>query len=59
MDYKAYHDEYGVMEPVGTLGSFQERKQISCFRGEEYGGISSLAFDPQENLLWAATYGVL
>lgn len=42
---------------VTSLGQFHEHKLVTCFRGEEY-GISSLAFDPQEDLLWAATYGV-
>ena len=42
---------------VTSLGQFHEHKLATCFRGEEY-GISSLAFDPQEDLLWAATYGV-
>lgn len=42
---------------VTSLEQFQEHKLATCFRGEEY-GISSLAFDPQEDLLWAATYGV-
>lgn len=36
---------------------FQEAKLSSCFRGDEY-GVSSLVFDPQEELLWAATFGV-
>lgn len=42
---------------VGSIGQFQELKLATCFRGEEF-GISSLSFDPQEDLLWAATYGV-
>jgi len=45
-------------DEIGSVGQFQEVKTVTCFRGEEYGGISSLAFDPQEDLLWAATYGV-
>ena len=36
---------------------FQELKLASCFRGDEF-GVSSVVFDPQEDLLWAATYGV-
>lgn len=32
-------------------------KLCSCFRGDEY-GVSSVVFDPQEELLWAATFGV-
>ena len=32
-------------------------KLRSCFRGDEY-GVSSVVFDPQEELLWAATFGV-
>ena len=36
---------------------FREVKVSSCFRGDEY-GVSSLVFDPQEELLWAATFGV-
>lgn len=36
---------------------FQELKLASCYRGDEY-GISSVSFDPQEDLLWAATYEV-
>jgi len=39
------------------LGHFQELKLTSCFRGDEF-GVSSVVFDPQEDLLWAATYGV-
>ena len=42
---------------VGSIGQYREIKVASCYRGEEY-GISSLLFDPQEDLLWAATYGV-
>ena len=42
---------------VSSIGKFQELKLATCFRGEEY-GISSVAFDLQEDLLWAATYGV-
>ena len=37
---------------------FHELKLVSCFRGDEY-GVSSVCFDPQEDLLWAATYQVL
>lgn len=48
--------DYGYSE-VGTLGQFQEHKQVTCLGAEEY-GISSLAFDPQQDLLWAATYEV-
>ena len=40
-----------------AVGQFQELKMVSCFCGEDY-GVSSVAFDPQEDLLWAATYGV-
>ena len=36
---------------------FRQAKLRSCFRGDEY-GVSSLVFDPQEELLWAATFGV-
>lgn len=36
---------------------FREVKLCSCFRGDEY-GVSSVVFDPQEELLWAATFGV-
>lgn len=39
------------------LGQFQEMKLVSCFRGDEF-GVSSVAFDLQEDLLWAATFGV-
>jgi len=39
------------------LGQFQEVKLVSCFRGDEF-GVSSVAFDLQEDLLWAATFGV-
>lgn len=48
--------EYTYRE-MGTLNQFQEHKQVTCLGAEEY-GISSLAFDPQEDLLWAATYEV-
>lgn len=48
---------YNDVNVGGGVGQFQELKVASCFRGEEY-GISSVAFDPQEDLLWAATYGV-
>ena len=41
----------------GMLGQFQEVKLASCFRGDEF-GVSSVVFDPQEDLLWAGTYGV-
>ena len=36
---------------------FREAKLRSCFRGDEY-GVSSVVFDPQEELLWASTFGV-
>ena len=36
---------------------FREVKLCSSFRGDEY-GVSSVVFDPQEELLWAATFGV-
>ena len=36
---------------------FRQVKLRSCFRGDEY-GVSSVVFDPQEELLWAATFGV-
>ncbi len=49
LDYHEYE--------LGSLGQYREHKLATCFRGDEY-GISSLAFDPQEDLLWAATYGV-
>ena len=39
------------------LSQFQELKTTSCYRGEEF-GVSSVVFDPQEDLLWAATFGV-
>lgn len=39
------------------FGHIQEVKLASCFRGEEF-GISSVVFDPQEDLVWAATFGV-
>ena len=59
MDYKAYQEEYNGVDLSDTLGQFQECKQATCFHAGEYGGISSLAFDLHQNLLWAATYGVL
>ena len=37
-------------------GGFREVKLVSTYRSDEY-GISCVAFDPQEDLLWAATYG--
>jgi hypothetical protein len=45
---------------VGSLGQFQQHRQVTCYAGGGGGecGLSSLAFDPQEDLLWAATYGV-
>lgn len=49
--------EYSYNDVGSAGGQFQELKIATCFRGEEY-GISSVAFDPQEDLLWAATYGV-
>lgn len=49
--------DYSYNEVGGGVGQFRELKQATCFRGEEY-GISSVAFDLQEDLLWAATYGV-
>ena len=48
MDYSEYD--------VGGY-QFQELKLVTCFRGDEY-GVSSVSFDPQEDLLWAATYEV-
>ena len=48
--------EYSYGE-VGSIGQYRELKVTTCYRGEEY-GVSSLLFDPQEDLLWAATYGV-
>lgn len=48
---------YELDHEVGSLGQFQETKLVSCFRGEEF-GVSSVSFDPQEDLLWAATYAV-
>ena len=53
LDWNAMDYEY----EIGSLGQFREHKLVTCFQGDEY-GISSLAFDPQEDLLWAATYGV-
>lgn len=38
-------------------GQYQELKVTSVYQGEDY-GISAIAFDLQEDLLWAATYGV-
>ena len=43
---------------VGSIGQYQELKLATCFGGENLYGISSVAFDPQEDLLWTATYGV-
>lgn len=40
-----------------ALGQFQEVKLTGCYRSDEY-GVSSVVFDQQEDLLWAATYGV-
>jgi len=68
MDYKTYQDEYNGVDLSGVdlsgvdlgaaVGQFEECKQATCVRAGEYGGISSLAFDLHQNLLWAATYGV-
>ena len=41
----------------GGKMEFRQVKLRSCFRGDEY-GVSSVVFDPQEELLWAATFGV-
>ena len=49
--------EYEVGGGIGGGYQFHEAKLASCFRGDEY-GISSISFDPQEDLLWAATYEV-
>ncbi len=38
-------------------GQFQELKLTGSYRSDEY-GVSSVVFDVQEELLWAATYGV-
>lgn len=42
----------------GELGKFQQHRQAACFDGREEYGVSSLAFDPQQDLMWSATYGV-
>lgn len=49
--------EFDYNYSEGSLGQFQEHKQVTCQGAEEF-GISSLAFDPQEDLLWTATYAV-
>lgn len=51
MDFSAY----GYSE---VLGKFHQHKQANIFCGREEYGVSSLAFDPQQDLLWSATYGV-
>ena len=53
MEYDGYEGyEYG-----GEIGQYQELKLASVYQGDEF-GVAAVAFDLQEDLLWAATYGV-
>ncbi len=56
-EFKAYQEDYNGVD-LGAVGQFEECKQATCFRAGDFGGLSSLAFDLHQNLLWAATYGV-
>ncbi len=49
------YDEYS--EYSGSIGPYQELKLASVYQGEQF-GISAVAFDLHEDLLWAGTYGV-
>ncbi len=49
--------EFNGYEYSGDIGQYQELKSSSVYQGEQY-GISTVAFDLQEDLLWAGTYGV-
>ena len=48
---------YDPYEYGGEIGQYQELKMSSVYQGEQF-GISTVAFDLHEDLLWAATYGV-
>lgn len=49
--------EFDEFEYSGAIGTYQELKLASVYRGDQY-GISTVAFDLHEDLLWAGTYGV-
>ncbi|XP_064403711.1 PAN2-PAN3 deadenylation complex catalytic subunit PAN2-like isoform X2 [Halichondria panicea] len=48
--------EFNGYEYHEDIGQYQELKLSSVYQGEQY-GISTVAFDLQEDLLWAGTYG--